>query len=189
MSSTDLTSSATPFWYGIRVRDPELASSSSFKSLVADCLRFDPCDAVRIARLEVVFRPFDPAKQQEAHANYVQVTQTLSESLHWSATSAFHVGRRVSVKFLHEALDSILQLVWGRFFFYKDSAIGRIAEVPGDFLQQVLQSSFTICVQDNSRYVVLTHSCDLPCALLSRNWQVEIQKDALDAIVPRQGEL
>jgi hypothetical protein len=143
-------------WYRVIIDDPELTKSTSVRSLLACALRHVPSSNVMADRVEVI-----PGSSE---------LSTWNRSAHM-----------LSVDSLLNSLDSIVQVVWGRFFFFASSNdMNDAARL--DLEECIARSSITICVVDNSSYFVFTTSFALVHELLMSYERVEVIKDDLSKI-------
>ena len=149
------------WWYSITIDDPELASGASFGRLVARTSRFVPCAAVTMSNLEIV--PGLPPEMQEA-------------------TGAWPT---LAIDQLEKVLRSVTQLVWGRFFFFRNLPDAQRASNRGSFYDTVASAELTICILDNTSYVIFCKSLPLVCDALTGDWAVEVIKEELSRILKR----
>jgi hypothetical protein len=155
-------SSTNRKWYSLTIDDPELTTGSSFKRLVGRATRFVECTAVKMSDLVIV-----PPVPLAMEAN---VKQCLT--LTWDV--------------FFSSLQSITQFVWGRFFFYSDLQAAKDAGEEESLLQRIEASELTICILDNTSYAIFTTSLLLVCDLLADDWPLELKKDELSTILPKQ---
>jgi hypothetical protein len=150
-------------WYRVIIDDSQLAMSTGFRLLLETITKHVPSSVVRATHLEI----FPNA-----------ATELLTT----------HGPTRVfSVESLFDALGSITQLVWGRFFLFADSSDAEKA-IEEDLANNIAVSQVTVCVVDNSSCFVFTKSFSLVCELLAGNWRVEVIKHSLSTILARREE-
>jgi len=165
-----LNSDAVTVWYAVRIEDRQLCSGASFSRLVSHATSFVPATAVRVTELEIV--PSVPVEMQPVN----------------------DVPPILPIETLYNAIGTIVQLVWGRFFFFRDEiavslAAREIAAKQESLLDDIALSDFTICAFDNTEFVLFTRSLQFASALLSQDCPIEITKGTLASILHRQGEL
>jgi hypothetical protein len=164
MNGADCSTLGSDLWYRVVIQDPQLAVSSSFRQLLEKTLLYVPSSVVTVAGLETVSVAGGGVLKPCPDA------QTLS------------------VDSLLEALGSVVQFVWGRFFLFRDDHDAQAADGQG-LSQRIAMSQATICVVDNSSYFVFTRSCPLVCVLLADPWRVEVVKEELSMILARPEDL
>jgi hypothetical protein len=144
-------------WYRIIIDDHASALGKGFLSLLERTLEHAPSSFVIVTRLEAV-------------GGDTRLPIVESE-----------IG---TVESLIASLKAIMQLVWGRFFFFDTSesaknAVGKALE------EQIAGSTVTICAVDNSSCFVFTKSPALVSELLTHFERVEVMKADLARILRR----
>jgi hypothetical protein len=144
-------------WYRVIIDDPSSAMGKGFLSLLERMLKHAPSSFAIVTRLEAV----GPDVRSPIVQSQAQTVESLINSL-----------------------KSIVQLVWGRFFFFDTSEIAKNA-VGVTLGEQIAGSTVTICVVDNASCFVFTKSPELVWELLTGFDRVEVVKAALTGILKR----
>jgi hypothetical protein len=148
----------SPGWYRIIIDDPQLAMSPNFRWLLETAMKHVPSSVVKAARLEIVPNAATESLMSHGHIHTVRIND------------------------LFDALASVTQLVWGRFFFFANNDDAEKAN-EDELAQSIATSQMTICVVDNASCFVFTKSASLVCELLVGPWRLEVIKDDLSRIL------
>ncbi|MGA8672753.1 MAG: hypothetical protein WB679_22950 [Terracidiphilus sp.] len=151
-------------WYRICVDDPRLASSDSFASLLRRVLKYCSASTVFVTDFESVW--------------------------HTNSSSALVEGDAVHVPadVLFEQLNDLTQIVWGRFFLFKNAAEAERLD-PEQLEKRISASESTVCVADNSTYFVFTRSPLLVHDLQADDWPVQVTEANLLDLLSLHEEL
>ena len=146
---------ARAYWYRVIIESE--ATPASFINLIQSAVNHVPSTAVLVNRLEVV-------------------TCSNGTKAPFSATNA------IPVDLLLRGLESVTQVVWGRFFFFGTSEDSEQANA-GQLEECIAMSKMTISVVDGFSYFIFTTSFALVCELLNGSYRCEVIKDELPKVL------
>jgi hypothetical protein len=148
-------------WHRVIIDDTQFAKPANFISLLETAMKHAPSSIVKADRLELI--PSSATESLISHG----------------------IDQGLSIDALCAALESITQLVWGRFFLFANSGDAANANLD-DLAHSIAASQITACVVDNSSCFVFTKSASLVCELLAGPWRLEVLKGDLLQILARR---